>query len=99
MLVATVRACVLVCPHAAARLSLLALSVFFTHLCPGQVAQPLRAALTGSNASPGIYEVLWVLGKEACVARMQVLRPRGGGGWPRVGCGVWSVGVRFGVWG
>jgi len=37
----------------------------------GQLAQPLRAALTGSNASPGIYEVMWVLGKEECVARLQ----------------------------
>ena len=36
-----------------------------------QLAQPLRAALTGSNASPGIYEVMWVLGKEECVARLQ----------------------------
>ena len=37
----------------------------------GQLAQPLRAALTGSNASPGIYEVLWVLGKDECIARLQ----------------------------
>jgi len=28
----------------------------------GTVAQPLRAALTGSNASPGIFDVLAVLG-------------------------------------
>ena len=28
----------------------------------GQVAQPLRVALTGSTASPGIFEVLAVLG-------------------------------------
>jgi glutamyl-tRNA synthetase len=28
----------------------------------GQVAQPLRVALTGSTASPGIFEVLSVLG-------------------------------------
>ena len=38
----------------------------------GQLAQPLRASLTGSNASPGIYEVMWVLGKDACIARLQV---------------------------
>jgi len=37
----------------------------------GQLAQPLRASLTGSNASPGIYEVMWVLGKDDCVARLQ----------------------------
>jgi len=36
----------------------------------GQVAQPLRAALTGSTASPGIFEVLAVLGREECLARM-----------------------------
>jgi glutamyl-tRNA synthetase len=35
----------------------------------GQVAQPLRAALTGSTASPGIYEVMWVIGKETCIGR------------------------------
>jgi glutamyl-tRNA synthetase len=28
----------------------------------GQVAQPLRVALTGSTASPGIFEVLAILG-------------------------------------
>src|SRR5262249_12133323 len=30
----------------------------------GQVAQPLRAALTGSTASPGIFEVMAILGKK-----------------------------------
>src|SRR5262249_2469001 len=30
----------------------------------GQVAQPLRAALTGSTVSPGIFEVLAILGRE-----------------------------------
>jgi len=42
----------------------------------GQLAQPLRASLTGSNASPGIYEVMWVLGKDACIARLQVEQSR-----------------------
>ena len=37
----------------------------------GQLAQPLRAALTGSNASPGIYEVMWVLGKDECIGRLE----------------------------
>jgi len=36
----------------------------------GQVAQPLRAALTGSTASPGIFEVMVVLGREECLARI-----------------------------
>ena len=31
----------------------------------GQVAQPLRVALTGSTASPGIFEVLAALGPAA----------------------------------
>jgi glutamyl-tRNA synthetase len=36
----------------------------------GQVAQPLRAALTGSLASPGIFEVIEVLGREETLARI-----------------------------
>ncbi len=37
----------------------------------GKVAQPLRAALTGSNVSPGIFEVLAVLGREESLARIK----------------------------
>jgi len=36
----------------------------------GAVAQPLRAALTGSLASPGIFEVMEVLGREECLGRI-----------------------------
>jgi glutamyl-tRNA synthetase len=36
----------------------------------GQVAQPLRVALTGSTASPGIFEVLAVLGPVESKARL-----------------------------
>jgi glutamyl-tRNA synthetase len=36
----------------------------------GAVAQPLRAALTGRAASPGIFEVLSVLGREESLARI-----------------------------
>ena len=36
----------------------------------GAVAQPLRAALTGSNASPGIFDVLAVLGREESLGRI-----------------------------
>ena len=36
----------------------------------GQIAQPLRAALTGSAASPGIFEVMAVLGREETLARI-----------------------------
>ena len=37
----------------------------------GKVAQPLRAALTGKTASPGIFDVLEVLGKEESLARIR----------------------------
>ena len=36
----------------------------------GKVAQPLRAALTGRATSPGIFDVLAVLGREESLARM-----------------------------
>ncbi len=36
----------------------------------GNVAQPLRVALTGRTTSPGIFDVLAVLGKEECLARL-----------------------------
>jgi glutamyl-tRNA synthetase len=36
----------------------------------GAVAQPLRAALTGRTTSPGIFEVLTVLGKADSLARL-----------------------------
>jgi glutamyl-tRNA synthetase len=36
----------------------------------GEVAQPLRAALTGSTASPGIFEVMAVLGRAETLARL-----------------------------
>jgi glutamyl-tRNA synthetase len=36
----------------------------------GAVAQPLRAALTGRTTSPGIFDVLAVLGKQECLVRL-----------------------------
>jgi glutamyl-tRNA synthetase len=36
----------------------------------GTVAQPLRAALTGSLASPGIFEVMEVLGRDETIGRI-----------------------------
>ncbi|MDQ4419981.1 glutamate--tRNA ligase [Sphingobium sp. DEHP117] len=36
----------------------------------GKVAQPLRAALTGRTTSPGIFDVLFLLGKEEVLARL-----------------------------
>lgn len=37
----------------------------------GKVAQPLRAALTGQAASPGIFDVLFALGRDESIARLQ----------------------------
>ena len=37
----------------------------------GKVAQPLRAALTGKGTSPGIFDVLQVLGREESLARIR----------------------------
>ena len=37
----------------------------------GAVAQPLRAALTGKSTSPGIFDVLSVLGKDESLARLR----------------------------
>ena len=36
----------------------------------GKVAQPLRAALTGRSTSPGVFDVLEVLGREESLARI-----------------------------
>ncbi|MEM7046018.1 MAG: glutamate--tRNA ligase [Pseudomonadota bacterium] len=36
-----------------------------------KLAQPLRAALTGSTASPGLFEVMAVLGREETILRLQ----------------------------
>jgi glutamyl-tRNA synthetase len=37
----------------------------------GAVAQPLRAALTGRSTSPGIFEVLDVLGRQESLGRLK----------------------------
>jgi glutamyl-tRNA synthetase len=36
----------------------------------GTIAQPLRAALTGRTASPGIFDVLVILGREESLGRI-----------------------------
>ena len=38
----------------------------------GAIAQPLRAALTGAHASPGIFAVMVALGREETLARLGV---------------------------
>jgi glutamyl-tRNA synthetase len=42
-----------------------------TGLKLGKIAQPLRAALTGTNTSPGIFDVLDVIGREESLARIE----------------------------
>ncbi|HTF99683.1 MAG TPA: glutamate--tRNA ligase [Nitrospirota bacterium] len=37
----------------------------------GKLAQPVRVALTGGTVSPGIYDVIEVMGKEKTIARIQ----------------------------
>ena len=37
----------------------------------GQIAQPVRLALTGKTASPGIFEVSAILGKDKVISRLQ----------------------------
>jgi glutamyl-tRNA synthetase len=37
----------------------------------GQVAQPLRAALTGKSTSPGLFDVMAVLGRSESLARLK----------------------------
>ena len=37
----------------------------------GMIAQPLRAALTGTNVSPGIFEVAAILGRDEALGRIE----------------------------
>ena len=41
------------------------------NLALGKIAQPVRVALTGGTVSPGIFEVIDVLGKERTLARLE----------------------------
>ena len=36
----------------------------------GKIAQPVRVAVTGGTASPGIFEVLEILGRDRTIARL-----------------------------
>jgi glutamyl-tRNA synthetase len=42
-----------------------------TGLKLGKIAQPVRVALTGKTASPGIFEITAILGKERVISRLQ----------------------------
>lgn len=37
----------------------------------GQIAQPVRVAITGSTVSPGIFEVIEIIGKERTIKRVE----------------------------
>ncbi|NMB00150.1 MAG: glutamate--tRNA ligase, partial [Firmicutes bacterium] len=37
----------------------------------GELIQPVRVALTGTNVSPGIYDVLVLLGRERVLTRIE----------------------------
>ncbi|MGY8986077.1 MAG: glutamate--tRNA ligase [Sphingomonadales bacterium] len=37
----------------------------------GKIAQPIRAALTGTNVSPSVFEILEILGREECLSRFE----------------------------
>jgi glutamyl-tRNA synthetase len=42
-----------------------------TGLKLGQIAQPVRVAITGNTVSPGIYEVLEIVGKDKAIKRLR----------------------------
>jgi glutamyl-tRNA synthetase len=42
----------------------------------GKLAQPLRAALTGRTTSPGKFDVLALLGRDECLARVADQMPK-----------------------
>ena len=52
-------------------------------LSMSNLAQPVRVALTGSTVSPGIHEVIAVLGKERTLRRLQSALQRLNPGWCR----------------
>ena len=45
----------------------------------GKLAQPLRAALTGRTTSPGIFDVLVLLGRDESLARIAAQASEGPG--------------------
>jgi glutamyl-tRNA synthetase len=40
----------------------------------GDLAQPVRAVLTGRGATPGLFEVMAILGMETCLRRLGKLQ-------------------------
>ena len=43
---------------------------------PGEIIAPARVALTGRKAAPGIFEVMWLLGRERVQARLAAAAER-----------------------
>jgi glutamyl/glutaminyl-tRNA synthetase len=43
---------------------------------PGELMGMARVALTGSKASPGIFDVMWLVGRERAVARLEAAAAR-----------------------
>src|SRR3546814_18661079 len=48
----------------------------------GKLAQPLRAALTGRTVSPGLFDVLLLLGRDVSLARLDAAQPSPAGALP-----------------
>ena len=42
-----------------------------TDLKLGKIAQPVRVALTGKTASPGIFEIITILGSDRVIPRLE----------------------------
>jgi len=42
-----------------------------TGLKLGKIAQPVRLALTGKTASPGIFEIIQIIGKDRVLSRIK----------------------------
>ena len=53
------------------RTSMIVVPIIAAHgLKLGKIAQPVRVAVTGGTASPGIFEVLEILGRDRTLARL-----------------------------
>ena len=37
----------------------------------GHLVHPIRAALTGTNKGPGLFDIVYLLGKQTCIARLR----------------------------
>ena len=53
-----------------------AVAVFAKAPVAGEVIAPARVALTGRKAAPGIFEVIWLVGREAAVRRLRAAAAR-----------------------